>query len=151
MDDGHECPMCNQTFHEPAYMVDGDRKYRRSWARRTLLICPTCYAKPPLERATSKVRWHRLHAELGGVLPPAPCLHCGRLVVRGADVRLKRVTCSKACSTALGRVSSGNVGPGRPCAGCGAAITTGRADSKFCGSACRQRAYRRRLTPDRRQ
>lgn len=136
--------MCSQAFSEPAYMVDGARKYRRSWVRRTLLICPACYAKPPLERTAAKVRWHGLHAETGGVLPPAPCVHCGRLVIRGANVRLQRVTCSKVCSTALTRPAGGNVGSGEPCQSCGAAIVAGRADSRFCGSACRQRAYRAR-------
>lgn len=149
MGDSHACPMCSQTFHGPAYMVDGARKHGRSWTRTTLLICPPCYAKPPLEHEASRIRWHWLHAATGEPLPPAPCLNCGRVIIRGANNRLQRITCSKVCSTALTRVSTGNAGSSQPCAGCGTAITTGRSDSKFCGSPCRQRAYRQRQATDR--
>jgi hypothetical protein len=134
------CPICHQAFAGPAYLVDGAMKHGRRWIRRTLLICPSCFTKPPAEREARTARWHQLHGER----PPTPCAHCGRLVIRGADPRLKAVTCSSSCLTALTRTSDGNSGSGQACEACGTLVTSGRSDTRYCGAPCRQRAYRQR-------
>lgn len=146
--------MCEATLTGPGYLVDGAQKHRRQWGQALLLICEPCYARggPDPEtgltrstslRATARCRWHRLVGR-GEQMAPTPCAACGQMVVRASDSLLKRVTCSRACSTSLTRTRNGGKGSGRPCESCGEPITTGRADSRYCGSACRQKAYRRR-------
>jgi hypothetical protein len=150
------CPMCGTDLtSRTAYLVEAQhRKGRRSWYARTL-ICQGCYRsgiRDPGRRSTKGFEWLWLAGAFNGSvpeLPPTPCAACGQLVVRGADPRLKRVTCSVACSVSLtssrnARVAAANTGSGQPCETCGEQITTGRADSRYCGSACRQKAYRRR-------
>jgi hypothetical protein len=145
--------MCGATLTGPGYLVDGATKYGRRWWRAQLLICQPCYARgidpeTGLTRghATQQAARHQWMALVGrGVVqPPAPCMACGQLVVRKSDPLLKRVTCSRACSTSLTRTRNGGKGSGQPCETCGKPITTGRADSRYCGGACRQKAYRLR-------
>ena len=146
--------MCTHPISGPAYLVDGARKYGRSWTPIYLAICGPCYTRggpdpdTGLSRAaslreTTRVRWSSL-AGRGEQMAPAPCASCGRLVIRGGDPLLKRVTCSHSCSTSITRSRNGGKGSGQPCESCGEPVTTGRADSRYCGSACRQKAYRDR-------
>lgn len=118
------------------------------------LICAGCYGKgcpdpvtglsrPDAARRTAAARWASL-AGRGEVLPPAPCVACGLVVVRRAEKLLDGVTCSRACRTSLTRIRNGGKGSGRPCGACGKPVTAGRADSSYCGPPCRQKAYRRR-------
>lgn len=82
-------------------------------------------------------------------MPPTPCVACGHPVIRNSDPLLKRVTCSFACDSSLSRSRNGregNKGSGQPCETCDEQITTGRADSRYCSSACRQKAYRSRVS-----
>lgn len=149
------CPMCDAEFTGPAFLVEGARsKGRRRWGVREL-ICEPCYrlgwttvdGKPVSAAAAVRQRDHfewRSLAGRGPEQPAAPCAACGRLVVRGADPLLKRVTCSHSCSTSLTRRRNGNQGTDRPCPECGDRIDTGRTDSRYCSNACRQRAYRKR-------
>lgn len=146
--------MCESPLTGPGYLVDGATKHGRKWWRAQLLICEACYTRggpdpeTGLTRAASlreapRRRWSYLVGR-GEQMPPAPCAACGQMVVRASDPLLKRVTCSRACSTSLTRSRNGGKGSGQPCETCGKQITTGRADSRYCGSACRQKAYRRR-------
>jgi hypothetical protein len=146
--------MCSGAIDGPGYLVDGARKHGRRWSGAQLLICGPCYHRgapdpdtgifpPPATREGKRVYWRQLVGR-GELLPPTPCAACGREVVRNGDPLLKRVTCSRACSTSLTRSRNGGKGSGRPCAECGDPLDTGRADVRYCGSACRQRAYRRR-------
>jgi hypothetical protein len=146
--------MCESPLTGPGYLVDGATKYGRKWWRAQLLICEACYTRggpdpeTGLTRAASlreapRRRWSYLVGR-GEQMSPAPCAACGQMVVRASDPLLKRVTCSRACSTSLTRSRNGGKGSGQPCETCGKQITTGRADSRYCGSACRQKAYRQR-------
>lgn len=148
------CPMCAAPLDGPGYLVDGAQKYRRQWWPALLLICEPCYTRggpdpetgltrPGHLREAPRCRWSRLVGR-GEQMPPAPCAACGQAVVRASDPLLKRVTCSRACSTSLTRTRNGNKGTDRPCSECGDRIDTGRADSVYCSNACRQRAYRKR-------
>ena len=145
--------MCGVNDLELVYLVDGARKYpgQRRWTRARFTICVACHALgfdpqghyhlPGRER--DRIRWSQVVGR-GKEMPPTPCVACGLHVIRNADVLLKRVTCSPACATSLARIRNGNRGSGRPCQTCGEPITTGRADSRYCGSACRQKGYRLR-------
>jgi hypothetical protein len=146
--------MCTGPFGGPAYLVNATRwKGQSRWGTREP-ICEPCYirgrtdpetntAPADSERTGDRFQWHPWPTGRGALLPPTPCEGCGLLIVRHGDPLLKRVTCSASCLTSLTRTRNGNQGSG-PCETCGKAITTGRADSRYCGSACRQKAYRAR-------
>lgn len=147
--------MCDATELAVVYLVDGARKYRgrRGFWRHRFTICPDCYTtgfepgteRPsPAGRERDRVRWQDVVGR-GALMTPTPCVACGLTVIRNADPLLKRVTCSPSCATSLTRSRNGGRGSPDPCAGCGQPIETGRSDSRFCGSACRQRAYRQRV------
>ncbi|MEV7660131.1 hypothetical protein AB0O39_39045 [Streptomyces anulatus] len=154
------CAMCAAGLRGgTAYLVDGVRRgrRRRGTTRFTrLLICETCYERGSPDpdtgltravsaRRTKTAEWWAL-AGRGPALPPQLCLAgCGLTVVRGAEVLMRGVTCSAACRTSLTRTRNGGRGSGRPCGACGTLVTAGRADSAYCGAACRQKAYRRRV------
>ncbi|RKS10032.1 hypothetical protein DFP74_5778 [Nocardiopsis sp. Huas11] len=151
-----DCPMCMTPITGPAYLVDGALKHRRRWTAELLLICGPCYTRgapdpetgllpAPAHRETPRVQWHGLVGR-GEKLPPTPCAACGMVVVRNDDPLLKRVTCSRACSTSLTRSRNGGKGSGKPCQVCEEPVTTGRADSLYCSPACRQKAYRQRIS-----
>lgn len=151
------CDFCGTGDLAIGYLTDGARKYpgMRRWTRARLLICHSCYTAgfDPATgytvlstREKPRLRWDRL-AGRGKPIDPAPCAACGQPVVRNNDPLLKRITCSAACDSSLSRRRNGasdNQGSGQPCAMCGAVITTGRADARYCGTACKQKAYRRR-------
>ncbi|MGW1503758.1 hypothetical protein ACWCQW_35400 [Streptomyces mirabilis] len=150
------CPLCGDSFKDgPGYLVEGARKYpkQRRWWPGRFLICAGCYGfghdpetgalRPEHMRELDGARWYRVVGR-GEQMPPVPCAACGRPFIRNADPLLKRPTCSPTCSTDLTRIRNGNQGSGQPCEACGEQITTGRADSRYCGAACRQKAYRRR-------
>jgi hypothetical protein len=149
------CALCPDSLPGPAYLVDGARRYpgRRRWFRDWLLICPGCFEfgydtetgryRSAGAREFEGASWTKVLGR-GELLPPTPCEACGRVVIRNDDPLLKRVTCSRACSTSLTTTRNGNQGSGQPCGTCGQTITTGRADARYCSPACRQRAYRER-------
>lgn len=150
------CALCGESkLDVPPYLVDGARKYpgQRRWTPGRLLLCRGCYefgvdVETGLDRHANTrefedARWYKI-AGRGEPMPPTPCVACGQVVIRNSDPLLKRVTCSAACSVSLTRIRNGNQGSGQPCEICGTAITTGRADSRTCSAACRQKAYRQR-------
>ena len=150
------CEMCGTALlGGTAYLVDGVRRLGRRREFTRFLICESCYeqGRPDpdtgLTRAASVRRsesaeWWGL-AGRGAALPPQECVAgCGLVVVRGAEVLMRGVTCSRACRTSLTRKRNGGRGSGRPCGSCGEPVTAGRADSAYCGAGCRQKAYRRR-------
>lgn len=157
--DGKEkaCGFCGTPGLEVGYLTDAARQYPggRRWTRTRLLICSDCYEagfdpetgyEVPSARERRRIRWYRL-AGRGDLMPATPCANCGQSVIRNSDPLLKRVSCSLACDSSLSRSRNGklgNQGSGQPCETCGEPITTGRADSRYCGSACRQKAYRQR-------
>ncbi|WP_097967606.1 hypothetical protein [Streptomyces sp. or20] len=163
-EDLRPCALCATDLRGgTAYLVDGVRlgRRRRGAARFTrLLICDPCYERGSPDphmgrtraasaRRTKTAEWWGL-AGRGPALPPQPCLAgCGLTVVRGAEALMRGVTCSAACRTSLTRTRNGGRGSGRPCGACGTPVTAGRADSAYCGAACRQQAYRRRRAADR--
>lgn len=143
-----QCRACGTEDLELLYVVEGSVKYpkQRRWHPERLTICQGCHDRGPTsvdEWYVSHVRWTRIVGR-GEQMPPTPCERCGVTFVRNADPLLRRMTCSAACLTSLTRSRNGNQGSGKPCEMCGETVTTGRADSRYCGPACRQKAYRRR-------
>lgn len=150
--------MCDSPFDGPAYLVNATRwKGRRRWGTREL-ICEADYMRGAIgadgriagtdaDRTGDHFEWHPWPTGRGELLPPTPCEACGVVIVRHGDPLLKRITCSASCLTSLTRSRNGNKGSGNPCETCGEPITTGRADSRYCGPACRQKSYRRRQSP----
>ncbi|GHA64064.1 hypothetical protein GCM10010330_16110 [Streptomyces tendae] len=142
------CAVCATPFaDQPAHLVQGARWIRRRWWRTPLQICTDCYTDQRgywnNDHRTLPVKWLGLVGR-GAPMPPTPCVSCGQPVIRNSDPLLKRVTCSQSCSVSLTRSRNGGKGSGQPCETCGEPITTGRADSRYCKPACRQKAYRRR-------
>lgn len=88
--------------------------------------------------------------------PVAPCRWCGRPVHVQVDGRTRYWTsCSEVCSRLESRrFWCGNAreerrtarGEARRCADCGESFEPQRADVRYCSGACKQRAYRRRVT-----
>lgn len=149
--------LCGNPFSGPAYVVNASRKQgHRRWRTREL-ICEPCYMRGRIdpetnivpvdsERTADRFQWYPWPTGRGELLPPTACEACGLVIVRHGDPLLKRVTCSASCLTSLTRSRNGSQGSGQPCETCSEQITTGRADSRYCGPACRQKAYRRRVS-----
>jgi hypothetical protein len=80
------------------------------------------------------------------------CEGCARLVRMVRNRRRRRhVFCSEACEvnvqSARARTARAEVrGASKPCQLCGEHFEPTRKDSCYCSSACRQKAYRRRVT-----
>jgi hypothetical protein len=83
-----------------------------------------------------------------------PCAGCGRPVHNLTySVYYRRFTfCSEVCRpkalAAYGRNRRCEARGDRPCEGCGETFKPTRTDARFCSVACKQRAYRQRVTDD---
>ncbi|MFJ3877132.1 hypothetical protein ACIPW5_06705 [Streptomyces sp. NPDC090077] len=151
--------MCEQPLLPVGFLVSGAvRVDRWAWQGDWLVICEACYLagapdpvtglpRPAAARSTATASWSGDLVGRGEVMAPTPCAACGQVLVRRAEPLLEHVVCSPACRTSLTRTRNGYHGSGLACeGGCGRVVTTGRADSRYCTAACRQRAYRRRKT-----
>lgn len=143
------CAVCSVPFDgQAAYLTKGSYWASRRWNAISLLICASCYGGRRgyfnFDHRALPVCWTGVVGR-GEELPPAPCEACGQPFIRNAEALLKRHTCSAACTTSLTRSRNGNKGSGKPCETCGRDITAGRADSRYCSPACRQKAYRHRM------
>jgi hypothetical protein len=138
----YACAYCHHVF------VDGDVVHRQritehdAWGAHWTLesVCEDCVRK-----------WHPSWIEQRKV--PTPCAGgCGVLVSHWhRDVCYDRpdgswgtrpaiTTCSRRCSAATKRVQV----DARDCEVCGETFTPKRSDARYCSSACRQDAYRKR-------
>jgi hypothetical protein len=84
-----------------------------------------------------------------------PCEGCGRPVHDISDmVNREHTACSELCrrkvlsavGAAAARQRRAATRAPRACEGCDKVFTPRRADARFCGDPCKQRAYRRRVT-----
>jgi len=85
-----------------------------------------------------------------------PCAGCGRAIVLYlTDRPQERFYCSRLCHTAVtnrlrrerATAARAEREPDkRPCEACGVVFVPARADARYCSSACRQRAYRARVS-----
>jgi hypothetical protein len=83
---------------------------------------------------------------------PSACEGCGRTVYRRLDRRYYRRTfCCKQCERQVRAAEARRYraevrGATRICQACGETFEPTRSDAKFCTIACKQKAYRRRVT-----
>ncbi len=117
------------------------RKARRSWDFSREPVCQGCARAMVSESADRRVR---------ATVPafgdqPVPCVSCRLPVLFQPDPRRKLDACSDVCR--LRYYAKRRVAPlvTPTCDGCGEPMT-GRADRRYCSPACRQRAYRQRVT-----
>lgn len=140
------CDFCNRAFDE------GETVYRLRFYRvggiwptlrfAFVLACADC-AKDNFD-------------SYYGFDAPEPCEQCGRPVIQEMTRhRRKHTLCSDYCQT-LFHVATSNArakqarrkarGDTRECVVCSEVFEPARADSRYCSSPCRQKAYRRRVT-----
>jgi hypothetical protein len=98
-------------------------------------ICAGCSKKRDEDRLS---RYDRRHHDRG------QCECCGR-PIRG-HIGWVVKACSIHCLRTLYRRRLKRPAEPIPCAVCGRPFTPHRSDAKVCGSACRQKAYRQRVT-----
>lgn len=80
---------------------------------------------------------------------PNPCMHCQRSVFISHRSKLpKYIVCGKACQKALYALARRRRQlPQRSCMICGTLFQPKRTNALYCGSRCKQSAYRRRKKP----
>jgi hypothetical protein len=123
----HRCGGCERDLavDEPVWRVWWNRRGLRSICQ----ACRRCYG------------WGRRYVWSSG-----PCEGCGR-IVNEARWRPRRF-CSRICEDGYyaeqRRARRAEARAGRRCDVCAELLDAGRADARYCSSACRQKAYRRR-------
>ena len=142
----NNCPVCGEVIPADVAAVRAHVRSRRnrrgwsnSWTRREL-ICQSCAGK----------MWGESADGLTEFMAPSvtdavtvSCEACDRLVMLTPDSRRKVNVCSDRCRNTYyaEHRKSVAIAVTHVCAECGV-VMHGRADRKFCSSACRQRAYR---------
>jgi hypothetical protein len=80
--------------------------------------------------------------------PEHRCCHCGRPVTLDAARKLPmHVVCGAECRLAAHAAQARRKPSTLVCRSCGERFVAKRAHAYYCSAACKQRAYRRRLTP----
>jgi hypothetical protein len=141
--EGHQCAECGHKFKPREHVwrnrVSLGKGYFGGWRQTVAPVCEKC-------RAVS----------FGKTFGKAkPCEACGRFVHDQVDSSRKHTFCSEACAlkvysaaacTAAKAARAAERGESRICAGCGGSFKPRRADARFHSAACKQRAYRQRVT-----
>lgn len=143
----HECPVCGSAIAEGVPMARQLTwvKRARSWASTWGLVCVACVASGRSVLSSDDGQLEVLTDLRALRADPEPCACCRRPVLAVPDKRRRVMTCSSRCRSryySQQRVTDAGT---HLCEGCGAQIG-GRSDRKFCSAACRQRAYRGRIT-----
>ena len=128
-----ECQRCGREIKRQADAYASDSPWRREF------MCRACYRE-----------WRDSHVPFPDAKPDVePCIVCGRKFawIGGIGARRPRLhICSAACARER-RNQARRVGRAeRECAECGKAFVPKRADALVCSAACRQRAYRERMS-----
>jgi hypothetical protein len=137
-------------------LTEAEPVYRLYWNPHIgmRMVCGICEA----EVSASSV----FSTSIGGLVslkpkwrPSRPCCHCSRPVFLYQPIRkgLRNFVCGTECRQAVHNANYRRRHPRsrveQQCLGCGRAFTPKRNDAKFCSVACKQRAYRERVTPSR--
>ena len=137
-------------------------------AEKTAECCAKCQRplKPeePIWRAKHPIRYYPYHqewiapvcsdcrSEQDNYWDPVPCEGCGRPVHDRMTFQPRRLSCfccercTPAARAARARERRRLARSDRSCEWCGETFEPKRADAKFCSGACRQAAYRHRVT-----
>jgi hypothetical protein len=142
-----KCAKCKRQLleAEPVY-----RLFINVWVHRQM-VCGDCEA----EAASRDV--YKTNAGVSISMHPTwhparPCCHCSRPVFLDRPIRkgLRYFVCGTECRQAVHNANYRRRHPRsrveQQCLGCGAAFTPRRNDAEFCSVACKQRAYRERVT-----
>jgi hypothetical protein len=131
-----QCGKCHRDLDpdEPIYRTRFARAY---WMGS---VCSECRCDPV------SLKYERYATEWRA---PMPCERCGRpVMIRQRYQPPMHIACSAKCQkdihNAAYRAKRPRQVSRQPCATCGELFDPARSDAKYCGSACRQRAYRAR-------
>jgi hypothetical protein len=112
--------------------------------RVIIRVCAACNARPPLFYPNPDYPDYRKW------WPSSPCIHCGRPIIASRKgLPPKLLCCSTECGAAALNAAARrkrSLCTERSCDGCGKPFGPKRIDATFCSPACRQRAYRLRLS-----
>lgn len=105
-----------------------------------------CYSFAPHCEQCASGDWHYFEK-------PRPCVGCGRPVY-STTPSWRRVFCCEDCGhkarAAKDRGARAEARGTRDCRSCGETFTPTRTNSEFCCAACKQKAYRQRVTDNER-
>jgi hypothetical protein len=154
---GGRCATCGKTFASDQVVY-----VRRAWISRggsgfDSCIMPECegcrpealFPPPPPDRPW----WHRVHQWIICDTRSEPCEGCGRTVVYPkGELKLRRhfYCCDNCRQVGAYRRRRKWLEPRQvvtlACAVCGRKFQASRSNARTCGSACRQKSYRQRVT-----
>lgn len=139
------CVICETTIPDDVAGVQSHVTIsrRRNGRGQTLrrVICQTCASTYRAESLDGRRRAGFSSQRVEQI----NCVVCGLPVLLPVDKRRKVDACSDLCRSRFYAVPV--EAAVTQCEGCGSGMT-GRSDARFCSSACRQRAYRRRVAAD---
>jgi hypothetical protein len=140
------CPVCLATVPDDVTMIRAEvyRRVRRRTVSSREPVCLDCLPAGIGGTPTADGR-PLAFAPSPRATEPVECVTCGLPVILSVDARRKIDTCSDRCRTRYysDRARHDHAPATHRCEGCGE-MMTGRADRRYCSSACRQRAYRQR-------
>lgn len=142
------CDFCNRAFDE------GETVYRLRGVRVGGMGFPNIRFQ--FASACADCAKDHIDSYSYGFYAPEPCEQCGRPVIQDITRhRRKHTLCSEYCQIVF-HVAASNArakrarrkarGDTRECVVCSEVFEPARADSRYCSSPCRQKAYRRRVT-----
>jgi hypothetical protein len=105
-------------------LPDGTCVYTNEW----VAVCSAC-ATPAEQKAATK---------------RDVCRGCEQPLLLPARYRAEVVACSNRCVQRCRRRSNRQYRPSITCQECATAFQPSRSDSRYCSTACRQKAYRQR-------
>jgi hypothetical protein len=136
---GRHCAECSREFApgEPVW------RFRKITGR----FMGWCYSLAPHCEQCASGDWHyRYHY----FEKPRPCVGCGRLVHSTTPSWQSASLCSEDCGhkarAVRDKAARAKRRGTRDCQSCRKTFTPTRTDSRFCSVACKQRAYRQRVT-----
>jgi len=155
--DGRTCGQCGRKLQPGAPVwrqrIGLGRGFFGGWRVAVACICKKCRAKQ--EKYNQENRKYGILSGFRGRYEDAkPCESCGRPVHQKIDgIYRQHVFCCEVCqdkvlsakAAAAARQQRATIRGTRTCLTCDKIFTPTRTDTQFCGAACKQRAYRRRV------
>jgi hypothetical protein len=153
--DALTCSVCRQTINRDELTVVG-----QSWHNEKLRLDPYLsgpgsrkgYFHAKCVRSPFDASWVNRYTRSGAVLE-TECQVCGRRVRPPRWLTRRDGThvyyCSPGCAGGADRLVRQVALAHRACQECGTLFTPRRTDNQFCKPACRQKAYRQRLSSSR--
>ena len=149
--DALTCSVCRQTIDRDKLTVVG-----QSWRNEKLRLDPYLspgwrkgYFHAECVRLPLDASWVNRYTRSGAVLE-TECQVCGRRVRPPRWLTRRDGThvyyCSPGCAGGADRLARQVTLDDRACQECGELFTPRRTDNQFCKPACRQKAYRQRLS-----